>query len=466
MYVYERSKSAIVGLNSRNDAVVEQRNGVQTDFAANTVLVELTGNAADPTVDPTNTIPEAIRVDGAGKINIRIPANFGHGRGYVVYGVAPPQGTMSLTNVAATLEGATASAANNGTARLSDIDVITANTFNVQLTTNPVTLPAPAGEVNSVRDVHADGDTAMIRIDGGLNINGVAGIDDVAPGSVGYGFEKFKTLNAPGYVWQNGANVGTGTGSYVQTIDATQLSEGRHYVTVRAFRHRDTPTGGDGGPAVFTDFKRTIYVDRLPPQSAIVSFDPFASAPNDPNNRDLIMRSIDGTANRVHVFLDLPPNTTDADVLQMALLGQNRASTYDRDRFVFGLNNLITGNHTATDRHDRADAQFERAEVCGFVHGYESGSRLWRHKRRRVLPGQRDYEHGVVRLQHGALQPGRRFQCGGRRGRRRHCYEPGFDRAGSALDCRRAPANSVRDRYDQLLVKRGDVNTRRRHQRR
>ena len=32
VYVYERSKSAIVALNSRNDAFVEVRNGVQTDL--------------------------------------------------------------------------------------------------------------------------------------------------------------------------------------------------------------------------------------------------------------------------------------------------------------------------------------------------------------------------------------------------------------------------------------------------
>ena len=40
---------------------------MQTDFAPNTVLVELTGNAADPTVDPGGTIPETIKVNGAGR---------------------------------------------------------------------------------------------------------------------------------------------------------------------------------------------------------------------------------------------------------------------------------------------------------------------------------------------------------------------------------------------------------------
>ena len=50
------------------------------------------------------------------------------------------------------LEGATPTQANNGTARLADVDVITANSFSVQLNTTPVTLPAPMGESNPVRD--------------------------------------------------------------------------------------------------------------------------------------------------------------------------------------------------------------------------------------------------------------------------------------------------------------------------
>jgi alpha-amylase len=348
VFVYERSKSAVVGLNSRVDNFVETRNGVQTNFAPGTVLVELTGNATDPTVDPSNAIPDAIRVDGTGKINLSIPGSGGHGRGYVVYGVAPPQGTLSLTNVSTVLAGATPTAANNGTARLANVEVITGNAFNVQLTTNPVTLPTPAGEANAVRDVHADGDTAMIRIDGGLNINGNSSVDNTSPGNVGYGFEEFVTTRTPGFIWNGTANVGSGTGTYVQSINAAALAEGPHYITVRAFRHRNASTGGDGGPAVFTDFKRSIYVDRLPPVSAVASFAPFTNDPGNPNNRDLVVQSVDKTADNVHVFLDLPPNMTSAQILLMAQQGQNHAGTYDRDGFVYGFSNLLTGNHVAT----------------------------------------------------------------------------------------------------------------------
>ena len=145
---------------------------------------------------------------------------------------------------------------------------------------------------------------------------------------------------------EGGANVGTGAGTFVQSIDTTQLAEGRHYVTVRAFRHRDSATGGDGGPEVFTDFKRTIYVDRLPPEAAVVSFDPFASDPNNPNNRDLVVRSVDKTADSMHLLLDLPANLTDAQILAQVSAG-NKMSYYDRDQFVRGQS-VNFGNHVAT----------------------------------------------------------------------------------------------------------------------
>jgi len=152
----------------------------------------------------------------------------------------------------------------------------------------------------------------------------------------------------------------------VQTIDTTQLSEGRHYLTVRAWRHRASNTGGDGGPAVYTDFKRTFYVDRLPPNAAIVSFDPFASNPNNVDQRDLIVRSVDGTADSMHVFLDLPANMTNAQILAemnnaSSQYNHQQAGYYDRDAFVTGFtqtkyffpgqqtyNGLTRGNHVVT----------------------------------------------------------------------------------------------------------------------
>ena len=349
VYVYERENSALVALNSRNDSYVETRNGVQTAFAPGTVLVELTGNAADATVDPNGVIPEAIRVNASGQVDVSIPANAGHGRGYVIYGVAPPRGTLSLTGTTSTLAGATPSTSNNGTARLADIEVVTGDSFALRLDTSAVTLPAPAGESTTVRDTHADGDTAMFKIDGGMDLNAYAGIDDVTPNSVGYGFENFTDTRIAGYIWDTNSqtNIGTGTGLYEQNIDTTQLSEGRHYVTVRAFRHRDAATGGDGGPAVFTDFRQTIYVDRLPPESAVASFEPFASDSSNPNNRDLVLESVDKTADNMHVFLDLGAATTDAEILQMLGTGSS-TDYYDRDQRIRGYYDVTSGNHVVT----------------------------------------------------------------------------------------------------------------------
>jgi glycosidase len=343
VYVYERENSALVALNSRLDAGFDERT-VQTGFAPGTVLVELTGNATNVTLDPSNDIRDTVRVNASGQATIRIPRNSTHGMGYVVYGVAPPQGTLSLTNVSQTLEGATPTQTNNGTSRLADIDVITANSFKATLNTTPVTLPAPPGESSPVRDFEADGDQAFLRLDGGMNLNNVFGIDRTNPADVSYAFEDFTDARTPGYISDGlGGNTGTGSGLYEQTIDATQLSEGRHYLNVRAYRRR-----GTAGTPVFTDFKKTIYIDRLKPEAALVSFDPFASNPSATQNRDLIVRSTDGTADSMAIFLDLAPNVSEAQILQMVQSGQGGAGAYDRDSFIKGFFNVGTGNHVAT----------------------------------------------------------------------------------------------------------------------
>ena len=297
-------------------------------------------------LDPTDVIPDTIKVDATGKVNLKIPSNNGNGHGYLIYGVAGPQGTLSLANrgTAQVLAGATPTQANNGTARLATIDVVTSTSFTVQLNTTPVSLKDPDNAGQFVRDVHADGDLAMIRVDESLNVNGVAGIDNTTLGSAAYGFENFTTTNTPGFVWSSGTNVGTGSGTFAQTIDTTQFSEGRHYITVRAFRHRNAGTGGDGGPSVFTDFKRTIYVDRLPPESALVSFAPLDAS--NPNNRDMIVRSMDGTANSMHYFLDLPATTSNSTILSMVGAG-SQATYYDHD-FLRTYSGVTSGNHVVT----------------------------------------------------------------------------------------------------------------------
>jgi glycosidase len=350
IYVYERENSALVGLNSRLDGGYDQRNGVQTAFAPGTHLIELSGNATSSSVDPFDDIPDVITVGGDGKVSLRIPRNRNpngqeHGRGYVIYGVAAPQGKLSLSNVAKTIAPETPTSSTNGVSRLSPIDVITANSFQVELRTNAVNLLGnPA-----YRDHDADGDNALLRLDEGLDLNGNGQVDYRTPGPTSYAFEDFLTLRQPGYAQPNG------NGLYRQEIDTTQLAEGYHYLTARAYRHRNA-----GEPPVFSDFKKVLYVDRQKPQSAIESFLPIQPANH--ANRDLVIRSLDGTAYKmtaqeltgagaansgVHVFLDLPAAWTDNQV-RSAVSSNSQAGQHDRDLWKYGFFGLKHGNHVAT----------------------------------------------------------------------------------------------------------------------
>ena len=364
--IYEREKSALVVLSNRLDGGFDSRT-VQTSFAPGTPLIELTGNASDATIDPFDDFPELLVVKPDGTVDLRVLRNKApgmdgadHGSGYLIYGVAGPQGQMRLTNATGAdltnkMLGSTPTAGQggpngpsdtflNGVTRLADITVVTENSFKIRVETDAVNL------LGTTRDRHADGDFAQFRIDGGLDGNGNGAVDEVTPGSIGYAFENFTETNSPGFFAANGE------GLYEQTIDATKLSEGRHYLTGRVYRHRDPntttdndpSTAGDGGPAVFTEFREVIYVDLLPPEAEILSFDPFPSSPYNPDNRDLITRSVDKTADNMHIFLDLPAATSDADVLQMALSGQGNAGRLDRDKWVFGFFGVGTGNHAVT----------------------------------------------------------------------------------------------------------------------
>lgn len=334
MLIYEREKSALVVLSNRGDGGYDSRT-ITTAFEPGTPLIELTGNASDSVVDPFNDFPELLVVNNDRTVNLRVPRNKApgasgaqHNRAYFIYGLATPQGNLSVSNVSQTIAGETPTATTNGTARLSSMDVVSADTFNVTLNTNAVTL------LGVQRDRPADGDRALIRFNGGIDLNGNGVVDNVNPNSTGYGFEDFTTVNSPGY---NNTN---GNGQYVQEIDATDLPEGMNFLTVRAYRQRS-----DGGQAVYTDFRKTIYVDRLDPRSSVASFQPWDSA--NPQNRDLVIRSDDKTADKVHVFLNLPANLTDAQILAMIGTG-NRAGDYDRDLFKYGYFNVQSGNNVAT----------------------------------------------------------------------------------------------------------------------
>lgn len=333
LLIFERDDSMLVGLSNRLDSGFDTRT-VHTDFAPGTYLVELTGNAGDPVVDPRHDLSPLVRVDANGNATIRVPRNRNvngveDDKGYVIYAPSGPQGHLTLGNVDHVIAGETPTAATNGTARLSSIPVITGGTFQVELDTNAVNLLGNP----QFRDRNADGDNALIKIDDGVDVTG-KGFVDTHPGDVAYGFEQFVDVNKPGYSSQDG------NGKYVQTIDVSKLGEGMHYITLRAFRHRNA-----NEPPVFTDFRQAIYIDRTPTVSAVVSFAPIVPGVNE--DRRLTVRSTDLEANNVHVFFDLPAGLTDAQVLAMVGSG-SQANRIDRDLWTKDVRGVTSGNHVAT----------------------------------------------------------------------------------------------------------------------
>src|SRR5262245_45482481 len=191
----------------------------------------------------------------------------------------------------------------NATKRLNDVSVITGDSFSVTLNTTKYYVLNQTSDPNK-RDHDADGDNALISIDKSMDLNGNGTVDFRTGGDYKYGFEQFTTLKQPGYSSANN------NGTYTQNINAASLSEGYHFISVIAFRHRS-----DGGPAVFTDFRKTIYIDRLPPVVAVDSNKPWD--PAHPEDRDFYVKSTDKTANAVHTFLNLPANLTDAQIVAM-----------------------------------------------------------------------------------------------------------------------------------------------------
>ncbi len=113
-----------------------------------------------------------------------------------------------------------------------------------------------------------------------------------------------------------------------------------HYITIRAFRHRN---GGE--PPIFTDFTTAIYIDRQPPVSALVSFNPIVAGVNE--NRRATVQSTDLRAQNVYVFLDLPAALTNAQVAAMTGPG-NKATQTDRDLFTRDYSGVTSGNHVIT----------------------------------------------------------------------------------------------------------------------
>jgi hypothetical protein len=106
---------------------------------------------------------------------------------------------------------------------------------------------------------------------------------------------------------------------------------------VEAFTHRT-----DGGPAIFTDWKETVYVDLAPPNSAPSSFSSTSY-----QQWTLDVTSVDGLANSVHTFIDLPSGLTNAQILAQ-INSSNQATQEDTNLWQSSYSNLNSGNHVLT----------------------------------------------------------------------------------------------------------------------
>ena len=360
-YAFERDKQSITLMSNRSDNVYDNQR-IYNNFAYGEHLVELTGNAAK------YGAPQVLQVtndffNGPSYVNASFLANNGGDHGYLVYGLQAPQGTLNIGGVAQTLPGAGSNGPvlsgtqnqqlyQNATTRLTDIQVIKGNSFSANMNTVAVNL------LGSIRDRNADGDNALIKLDGGLDVNGNGHVDFVTPGSTSYGFENFTGTKSAGYFNSNG------NGTYGQTINTSGLNEGYHYLTVRVFRHRD-----DGGPSVYQDFKEVLYVDRLKPVSAVDSFHAYDAA----GGNDIWIKSTDQTANSVHTYLNLPSTVTDAQILAMVNNGQGGTDQIDRDVFKTGFGSMPNGNNVVTIVTYEIDGNYNIQRVVG-VNGANGNS--------------------------------------------------------------------------------------------
>ncbi|MFZ4573591.1 MAG: hypothetical protein ACOYN0_04290 [Phycisphaerales bacterium] len=287
-----------------------------TAFPQGTRLIEMTGNAANATVDPLNQIPEVITVGASGSVTIRVPRNQNinggtHHKGFVVYGPAIPSGTVTITGATTSLP-----ADNVNTPdvrqRLAPVPIVTADSFQVQLTTTN-------GDAGAGNNNNAD-DNALFRIDAGFvdyNGNGVVDVDYTS--TVVPGYEGFVTQRQPL------AGTANANGLYAQQVNATSLDEGTHYLSVVAFAKRSP-----GLAPLFREFRQAFYVDRLPPAAALQIPESIPTT-----SQTFQVLALDRTVNRVHVVLN-PANVPDPLTLATVL---NQAAREDR----FTWNRVLTG---------------------------------------------------------------------------------------------------------------------------
>ncbi|GIK17870.1 MAG: hypothetical protein DYG93_04210 [Leptolyngbya sp. PLA2] len=316
------SANLLVAVNDRFDNGVQQRN-VLTTFPPGTRLHELTGNAADLQIDPTNLIPEILTVGADRRVLITVPNNrsvngLEHAMGYVVYGPAVPSGVIEIPEASGLIP-ADPPQAPFSRRRLSSVPVVNTESFTLRLTTMQT----------DPLDPNTD-DDAIFRInEGHADLNGNGATDYPYDAGVAAGYERFTTTFQPLY------GSGHQAGLYEQVIDASLLPEGYNYVSVLAFRHRNA-----GDAPLFREFRTTIYIDRVGPKVELLTTGPIENA----TTATFRVALLDRTAQRVHFFWNLPPDTDPIPLLSPF----NQGVKHDRFEWRWTESGLTHGLHTLT----------------------------------------------------------------------------------------------------------------------
>jgi len=321
--VFERKgadgTNLLVGVNDRYDPGAETRD-VKTSFPPGTRLHEMTGNAADPQVDPGDDVPEILVVGADQRVLITVPNNRSgageHHKGYVAYIPTLPSGTLEISNVAGEIPPDPPQAPDH-LQRLTPVPIVDADAFTITLTTTQT----------DPLDPNTDDDAAF-RIDQGfVDHNADGDVDFPQFGTPTPGYERFLTVNDPLFGGDDDE------GLYQQEIDATTLDEGYHYLSVVAFRHRPA---GEG--ILFNEWRRVIYLDRTGPAIE------WIEEPVEDEQHLFKVRLLDRTTTRVHFFWDLPDGADPVDLADPLNMG------FEHDRFEWRktLLGLTHGDHTLT----------------------------------------------------------------------------------------------------------------------
>jgi hypothetical protein len=360
LLVYQRAfgglANCLVAVNDRFDAGVQSVT-VITSYPQGTRLHEMSGTAADPVVNAGGQIPQTIVVGANGQVTLTVPNNrtgaSEHGRGYVVYAEALPDAAVTFIGAQGVIE-PDPSNFPDSLQRLNPITVLTGDSFEIRLET-------AAGDP---LDLNTD-DNALFAWDQRTrdwNGNGVLDFPYTTP--VLGGYEEFLTFKRPLY------NSGESTGLYRQTIDATQMDEGLHYLSVIAFRHRPA-----GTTPIFREVRKVVYIDRLPPEIELLQ----AGQTLTDARPEFVVKGLDRTTRRVHIFVDLPQGSDPVALSNTS----NQVPPYDRNEWRRVLDPTLThGFHEVTvvafedtDNHrvlresvfiDLCDADFNNDAMVNF----------------------------------------------------------------------------------------------------